>query len=755
MLLSATQVEAGRPVNLFPNDGTFAFDFPPHDVMNRGYRFTAVSDIDVEAIELQKNTFQTCEGRIYDAAGIQLATGSIASGSGFLTWMRSEFANGIRLHAGQIYTISMVCTDTFHFEMGIYNGGDDKYDIAGYATSVQPVYDSLDIWPTIADEGRSPALRIAVRKSALMAETNTQDLAVTYDGPRGVIATAVRDMHIASLELWAAIPLGTTCSFHIWDAASGQRLRTSDVAGLGVSFMWYRAATSLQITADASYILSYSCNGPMEYWQWQTNGGSYLLTGDFWNVYGRSGESSDSAPTVINSFQPVMRVSEDLELRSPSASGTTQVSAATDTTWAYEFTVTWPVTLHYVDANLTATEDAAMTAHVFDTATQQIIATSPSIIGNDATARWYRWSFGDISLELDKSYAIGVHTSGGNITIPSPNGAAPYDVPPLLSNISGKHNSGGTGYPDVVSTHPWLVRLGITGEPTFCDNDSDGAPRSLCGGTDCDDDDSGQHPIQTEVTGSGIDEDCDGISVCWSDADHDKARSDTDTVDSIINEDCDDDGEALSLAAIDCDDTDDRRHPEATEVADNLDNDCDNIIDNDADGDGLTDDEEAILGSNANAADSDGDGLSDFAEAGPPIDTDGDGIIDALDTDDDNDGIPTADELPSGEPTDSDQDGTPDHQDVDSDDDGVRDGDEGSGDVDCDGIPDRIDTNDSDHTCTDAGPVPEPKQQANDGCATSPSLLKTPWLFVMLVVFGVWRSRRSNSAHDPPYTGEK
>ncbi len=65
----------------------------------------------------------------------------------------------------------------------------------------------------------------------------------------------------------------------------------------------------------------------------------------------------------------------------------------------------------------------------------------------------------------------------------------------------------------------------------------------------------------------------------------------------------------------------------------------------DSDGDGLTDDEEAVLKTNPNKTDSDGDGIPDNEEVGDEpsaaTDTDGDGIIDALDEDDDNDTLPT------------------------------------------------------------------------------------------------------------------
>jgi hypothetical protein len=73
-----------------------------------------------------------------------------------------------------------------------------------------------------------------------------------------------------------------------------------------------------------------------------------------------------------------------------------------------------------------------------------------------------------------------------------------------------------------------------------------------------------------------------------------------------------------------------------------LDPDEGGVTPDDPDGDGLTNAEEAELGTDPNDPDSDGDGISDSIEAedGRPIDTDNDGTIDALDTDSDGDGVP-------------------------------------------------------------------------------------------------------------------
>ena len=150
--------------------------------------------------------------------------------------------------------------------------------------------------------------------------------------------------------------------------------------------------------------------------------------------------------------------------------------------------------------------------------------------------------------------------------------------------------------------------------------------------------------------------------------------------------------------------------------------------DNDSDGDGVSNSNDAFpndpnettdtdgdgVGNNADT-DDDGDGQSDVDEiacGSDPLDatslstdTDNDGIPDCVDTDDDNDGTPDTDDdfpLDPTEDTDTDGDGIGNNADTDDDGDGVSDIDEGANntpptDSDGDGTPDYLDpNNDSD-----------------------------------------------------------
>jgi len=124
--------------------------------------------------------------------------------------------------------------------------------------------------------------------------------------------------------------------------------------------------------------------------------------------------------------------------------------------------------------------------------------------------------------------------------------------------------------------------------------DQDGDGLSTCTG-DCDDLDDTVHPGALEVSDDGIDQDCSGADTvtCWEDEDGDGFGGD---VPLLAEGECDGDG--LSDLDTDCDDEDDQVYPDAPELCDGVDNDCDGAVDDDveawdwfadADGDGAGD----------------------------------------------------------------------------------------------------------------------------------------------------------------------
>ena len=120
--------------------------------------------------------------------------------------------------------------------------------------------------------------------------------------------------------------------------------------------------------------------------------------------------------------------------------------------------------------------------------------------------------------------------------------------------------------------------------------------------------------------------------------------------------------------------------------------------DDDDDNDGVSDEQEAIDGTDPKNTDSDNDGSPDNVEKTDGTDpndntsfkdSDGDGDTDYVDSDDDGDGIDDVDEGDGA--TDTDNDGTPDSLDLDSDGDGIPDFSETGSDTDGDGLSNAVD----------------------------------------------------------------
>ena len=274
-------------------------------------------------------------------------------------------------------------------------------------------------------------------------------------------------------------------------------------------------------------------------------------------------------------------------------------------------------------------------------------------------------------------------TLGTNPRNPDSDGDGLTDGEEVGGNVASPRNTDGDGKIDALDD----------------DDDNDGLltrlerEDSLLPAVGDDDPDGDNRPSWLD-----LDSDGDGLS------DRLEGRGDVDG-DGIPNYlDLDSDGDGNNDEDEGAGDTDDDGTPNF------LDPDDTDGPDADADADGLTNLEEAIIGTNPNDDDSDDDGLLDAEEVDDtsnPRDTDGDGIVDALDDDDDGDGIPTRTEredsaLPAVNNNDVDDDGIPNWLDLDSDGDGVSDREEGRDDGDGDGVPAYLDDN-------------EPNAPNNDG----------------------------------------
>jgi hypothetical protein len=100
---------------------------------------------------------------------------------------------------------------------------------------------------------------------------------------------------------------------------------------------------------------------------------------------------------------------------------------------------------------------------------------------------------------------------------------------------------------------------------------------------DCDDDDAAVNPDAAEAC-NGVDDDCDGeidndpTDLWYADADADGFGNAAFPIESC------DPGDGWAANDTDCDDTDTTINPDADEVCDSVDNDCDGLIDDDDDG---------------------------------------------------------------------------------------------------------------------------------------------------------------------------
>ncbi len=178
--------------------------------------------------------------------------------------------------------------------------------------------------------------------------------------------------------------------------------------------------------------------------------------------------------------------------------------------------------------------------------------------------------------------------------------------------VGGTGDVDGDGLPDLVVGAPYHDLDGTDVGAVYVyaggcrDDDGDG----FCTADDCNDSDATIHPDATEVAADGVDGNCDGVELCYADADADGFTSGTVTSADL---DCTASGEASSASAqADCDDTDATAFPGATEgVGDEVDADCDGgeVCYTDADDDGFIDGTTTVVSADTDCADS-GEGLA-------------------------------------------------------------------------------------------------------------------------------------------------
>ena len=189
----------------------------------------------------------------------------------------------------------------------------------------------------------------------------------------------------------------------------------------------------------------------------------------------------------------------------------------------------------------------------------------------------------------------------------------------------------GDGYPDDNDCDP-LDKMVYLGAPELCDckdNDCDGIADDGFMDTDGD---GVADCCEDDTDGDGVPN---GIDNCPFTPNNDQLNTDGD----IQGDECDadDDGDGV-IDELDCAPKVKKAYPNAPEICDGIDNDCDGVVDNgypDQDADGLSD---------CVDPDDDGDTIPDVVDICPfmpdplQLDTDGDGLGDECDGDDDGDG---------------------------------------------------------------------------------------------------------------------
>lgn len=188
----------------------------------------------------------------------------------------------------------------------------------------------------------------------------------------------------------------------------------------------------------------------------------------------------------------------------------------------------------------------------------------------------------------------------------------------LECSTSGLTSLTGDCLDDNNSVYPGAA---IEEDETACTLDADGdgfgdknPPTGVDAGTDCDDTTTEVHPNADDIIDDGIDNNCDGLEVCYVDEDDDGYRSsDSSLTTSSSDLDCEDNGEgASSEPDTDCNDLDSTINPGAS---DSLFSDLDCVT-------GLSDTSLANSSYIISGEDA-GDRVGDFVRAAGDVDGDG------------------------------------------------------------------------------------------------------------------------------------